>query len=207
VSICNKSPRKPVPAWWAAAVIIYNNVDGSFEGTLGTAGSWVPVVSLAKADGEALKELGTPNITLVNSPITSASSYITNDGTSMAAPHVAGVAGLLLTLDPGLNYAEIKAALIDTVDKIPFVSDKMVSGGRLNALKALCSISSVPGDLTYNKNVGLDDAILGFQVLSGLNPYINPSYLPLCTDVNADGKIGLAEVIYILQEVAEMRSP
>lgn len=64
---------------------------------------------------------------------------------------------------------------------------------------------NVPGDLTGNKNVELDDAILGLQVLSGLNPYISAVYLPVCTDVNSDGRIGLAEVVYILQKVSGLK--
>ena len=35
----------------AVAAVIYNNEAGNFSGTLGDAGSWIPVISLAREDG------------------------------------------------------------------------------------------------------------------------------------------------------------
>jgi hypothetical protein len=50
--------------------------------------------------------------------------------------------------------------------------------------------------------VGLTDAIRALQLLSGIVPQ---EEIGLWVDVNDDGKIGLAEVIYILQKAAGMR--
>lgn len=58
-------------------------------------------------------------------------------GTSMAAPHVAGVAGLLLSHNPTMTAAEIKAAILAGVDLTTALAGKSVTGGRLNAFKAL----------------------------------------------------------------------
>jgi subtilisin family serine protease len=58
-------------------------------------------------------------------------------GTSMAAPHVSGVAVLLLSLDPQLTAAELKQRLLSTVDPLPGLAGKTVSGGRLNAARAV----------------------------------------------------------------------
>ena len=41
------------------------------------------------------------------------------------------------------------------------------------------------------------------KVLAGLNP----GGIQLVSDVNGDGKIGLADAIYIIQEVAGMSRP
>ena len=63
--------------------------------------------------------------------------YDYNTGTSFAAAHVAGVAGLLLAQDPGLTPAELKAIMISTVDPKPSLDEKVASGGRVNAYRAL----------------------------------------------------------------------
>jgi subtilisin family serine protease len=188
----------------AKGVIIYNYDIGIFSGTLGSPGypPWVPVVSVTKANGEALIALGNPVVTLINKLVTN--PYHFNSGTSMAAPQVAGIAGLTLAQCPSLRYADIKSALLNTVDKFPEVVDKMVSGGRVNAFAALTSIL-VPGDLSGDCRIGLDDAILALQILSGLPPQL-PYPCPSCgKDVSGDNKIGLQEAIFILQNVAGMR--
>ena len=51
------------------------------------------------------------------------------------------------------------------------------------------------------KHVDMADAILALKVMSGMDS----TGVSLSGDVNADGKIGLAEVIYILQYVAGLR--
>ena len=56
-------------------------------------------------------------------------------GTSLSAPMVTGVAGLLKAIKPALSPAQIKQILIETAD--PITTDKPI-GGRLNAYKAVC---------------------------------------------------------------------
>jgi subtilisin family serine protease len=58
-------------------------------------------------------------------------------GTSMATPHVTGVAALLKSQSPQLSDEGIKARILDSVDKKASLRGKMVSEGRLNAAKAL----------------------------------------------------------------------
>ncbi|MEL7083369.1 MAG: S8 family serine peptidase [Cyanobacteria bacterium J06597_1] len=69
-------------------------------------------------------------------------SYGLLSGTSMAAPHVTGVVSLLLAEFPDLSPAEIKQILLNSVDPIPELADKTVSGGRLNAYKALLGLDA-----------------------------------------------------------------
>lgn len=66
-----------------------------------------------------------------------ANGYHLMSGTSMATPFVTGVAALMLSYNPNLTAAQLKAAILDTVDKNSSLSKLCVSGGRLNAYKAL----------------------------------------------------------------------
>ena len=58
-------------------------------------------------------------------------------GTSMAAPHVSGVAVLLLSLDPHLSATALKQRILQSVDPVPSLAGRTVTGGRLNAARAL----------------------------------------------------------------------
>jgi len=58
-------------------------------------------------------------------------------GTSMATPHVAGVAALILSKEPNISVAKLKERLIGAVDTLPELKGKTVSGGRINAAKAV----------------------------------------------------------------------
>jgi subtilisin family serine protease len=58
-------------------------------------------------------------------------------GTSMATPHVSGVAALILSQSPNLSVQKLREKLLSCVDKLDHLQGKVASGGRLNAGKAL----------------------------------------------------------------------
>lgn len=68
-------------------------------------------------------------------------TYSTMSGTSMAAPHVSGVAALLASRVPSAGYAEIKAAILGSAETTPGLQGRTVTGGRLDASAALAGIS------------------------------------------------------------------
>ncbi|MBI5414589.1 S8 family serine peptidase, partial [Candidatus Peregrinibacteria bacterium] len=62
-------------------------------------------------------------------------------GTSMAAPYVSGVAALLWTKHSEANSSDIKKYILDGSDRVSLLSEKVLSGGRLNAKNALSQIN------------------------------------------------------------------
>ena len=63
--------------------------------------------------------------------------YREASGTSMAAPHVSGVAALIVAANPNISVAKLRERLLRSVDKLDSLSGKISSGGRLNAAKAV----------------------------------------------------------------------
>jgi subtilisin family serine protease len=63
--------------------------------------------------------------------------YEEHSGTSMATPVVAGVAALLFANEPKLTVDEARKRLLESVDKLDSLKGKVVTGGRINAAKAV----------------------------------------------------------------------
>jgi subtilisin family serine protease len=64
-------------------------------------------------------------------------AYREASGTSMAAPHVSGVAGLVLASEPGMSMAKLRERILGTADKLDSLNGKVATGGRLCAAQAL----------------------------------------------------------------------
>jgi subtilisin family serine protease len=87
--------------------VIYNNVSGNFNGTLGTTVTTIPSVSASDTDGTALKaQLGQAATVALET-----SNYAVYDGTSMATPHVSAVAALVWSYFPTCTGEQIRKTL------------------------------------------------------------------------------------------------
>ncbi|UCD72248.1 MAG: S8 family serine peptidase [Syntrophobacterales bacterium] len=64
-------------------------------------------------------------------------AYDSFQGTSMAAPHVAGLAGLIMAAFPGISNSKVKSRILNGVDPKPGLVGMTVSGGRINAMRSL----------------------------------------------------------------------
>ena len=63
--------------------------------------------------------------------------YASKSGTSMASPHAAGVAALILSANPGLSHLELKAVMMETGDALSALENNTVSGKRINVANAI----------------------------------------------------------------------
>ena len=77
--------------------------------------------------------------------VSDSSGYAAFSGTSMAAPFVAGAAALYLTKNPQATVDQVRAALLESVDPLPTLAGKTVTGGRLNIGGALGATSPSTG--------------------------------------------------------------
>ena len=89
-------------------------------------------------------DLGAPGVGILST--TPGNTYSVFNGTSMATPHVSGALALVLARYPGIAIASAKALLLNSVDRIPSLSGLVLTGGRLNAARALQGSDSIPPD-------------------------------------------------------------
>lgn len=66
--------------------------------------------------------------------------YHYNDGTSMAAPYVSGVAALLLSVNEHLSASQLKTTIMCNAEKVDSLADLCESGGMLDAYAAVSNI-------------------------------------------------------------------
>lgn len=72
--------------------------------------------------------------------------YSSLSGTSMAAPHVTGAAVLLKAAYPNMKAKELKEVLMQSVEQLPTLTDKVSTGGRLNISRAFAVSKSLYGE-------------------------------------------------------------
>ncbi|MCI0539633.1 MAG: S8 family serine peptidase, partial [Verrucomicrobiales bacterium] len=87
--------------------------------------------------GRTSVHLGAPGVDIFSAGAQSDSAYATFEGTSMATPHVSGVAALILAAFPDATLAEIRDRILLTTIPTPALKERTATGGRVNAYRAL----------------------------------------------------------------------
>ncbi|VAW59830.1 Serine protease, subtilase family [hydrothermal vent metagenome] len=85
--------------------------------------------------GRVTVDLGAPGVSILST--TPGNTYSTFSGTSMASPHVAGSAALILAEDPSLDLVTLKAVILDNADAIAALAGITVTGARLNVFNSV----------------------------------------------------------------------
>lgn len=112
-------------------------------------------------------DLGAPGVNILSTipPSLGWGNYAIYGGTSMATPHVSGTAALIWSKYPTLTNLEVKERIMNSVDPLPVLAGKCVTGGRLNAYRAIAEPDSVPPAAISNLAViltGGDQMILSW---------------------------------------------
>lgn len=99
-------------------------------------------------DSEISPNVAAPGVSIVSTGVGTGTEGATISGTSMAAPHVAGVAALAVQARPKWNASEIAAALVTTADPGKVAGQQLVRGGvgLVDAAQAVSTQVVVGGD-------------------------------------------------------------
>ena len=126
----------------ASGVLLYNNTTVPVSPTLGTPDDngtpWLPTIIVSQADGQAIVAgLGTTNTgTLFNI----AMAWNLDSGTSMATPHVSGVAALIFGKNPNLTPDQVETIMERTATDLGVPNyDTTYGWGLVNAQAALAA--------------------------------------------------------------------
>lgn len=158
----------------ARAAVIYNNVSGTFLGTLQSPGDWIPAIGIAQTDGLTLKA-ALPAIGTVVNFVDPTNVYGYLDGTSMATPHVSGAVALASMNFPGESFDQRIQRIVSNVNVVSGLQGQVRSGGRLDLERTVDSDGN-----------GLPDwwEQMHFGQLTGTDPSADPDH---------DGANNLAE--------------
>lgn len=132
--------------------------------------------------GALTVDIGAPGSDIYSTLTGNSYGYLS--GTSMATPHVAGVAALIWSLYPGMTVDLVKTRLMDMADPIPALTGKCVSGARLNAFMSIAEPDDTPPaaitDLATfgpgSNTMGLSWSATGDDGTSGTASYYNVRY-------------------------------
>jgi len=162
-------PPANAPSVLSIAATNYVDQKASFS-------NWGPSTALA-APGETILSTSFVDAPLnfhqscIEWPQLEAGLYVHCPGTSMAAPHVSGVAGLVLSLNPGLTPAETKSILKSSVDIIQVPYD--IGSGRLNAHLAVNNVPPIGSNFpiaeitSLSSSAGFNLDVFGSATVSG----------------------------------------
>ena len=142
-----------------------NDTNPSYPASYGAA-NVISVAAINRSDmiagfsnfGVYAVDLAAPGVDIFSATAESDSSYGFYSGTSMAAPHVSGVAALIKSYYQGISISEMRSRIIDTAREIPDLQSRTASGGTLDALSALATESD--GELELSLSVTESDPML-----------------------------------------------
>ena len=126
-------------------------------------------------------------------------NYAYDSGTSMACPHVAGLAALVWAQNPTLKNSDVYRMISQGVDPYPAASDLIAPGsGRINCFTSLtlvnAAMGAVSGSVTLEGCVNANQTLnLRFRSADGLMDFTYPAALTATTGA-ATGTFTLSNI-------------
>ncbi len=171
-----------------------------------TFGSWVDIA----APGGDYSAFGSSQVLSTSS----GSSYKGDHGTSMACPHVSGVAALIASkLSGKASASDVRDILLSTTDNIDSLNPNyigLIGTGRLNAYKALSKAETIFNglnvaavdsfkavyncsniNLNWKKNIASNDVVIAYSNINGISGLVNGKTYNV-----GDALVGEGAIIY-----------
>ncbi|HMJ90314.1 MAG TPA: S8 family serine peptidase, partial [Candidatus Acidoferrum sp.] len=113
--------------------------------------------------------IGAPGVDILSCDAFDDYGYLVASGTSMACPHVAGVAALVLAQHPSISVAELRERIVGTVQSTTALSTHVASGGRIDAFNAISAQedSNLEVNVSFAKAAGITGETNLFVLLAG----------------------------------------
>ena len=131
--------------------------------------------------GPTTVHLGAPGVQIFSCWTGSDSAYNTIDGTSMAAPHVTGAAALVLARYPNATLTELRRRILDGAVTIPSLTNKTVTGGRLNVYNSLVAAPTGTLEVEVSPRTGsalaAGKSVTLYAVVSDVLPVTNATVI------------------------------
>ena len=138
-------------------------------------------------------DVGAPSPNILTPSHQGVSTYTsTFGGTSAASPHVAGLAGLVLSVDPTLTPDEVRAFINENADDLGAKGfDDFFGNGRINSSATIEALSPpCAADLDGDGSVGASDLVALLDAW-GTDPGGPP-------DFDGDGTVGASDLLQLL---------
>ncbi|MDQ3191416.1 MAG: S8 family peptidase [Bacteroidota bacterium] len=146
------------PAAYSNVISVASTASNDAKSSFSQYGSWIDISS--------------PGSSILSTLL--GNTYGTNSGTSMASPLVAGLCGLLLSVNPTMTPAQVKNCLLSSADNIDAQNPGyigLLGAGRINAHNAMiCANASI---------VGFDASVT--NIISPSGSSCDGSFSPLIT--------------------------